>query len=103
MIIYIMNYLLEVFNYIGQNGPLILLGILLILLFIYKSTTLFWIVFILCAINSQINYILKGIFKQPRPNFIGGPINNNHVYGMPSGHSQSSSFFTSLIIRLFKT
>lgn len=100
-----MNLVLELFNFIGQNGPYILLIILTLMLLTYKSSTLFGIIFIMAAINSQINYILKGIFKEPRPNantFKAGA-KNNHSYGMPSGHSQSSSFFASMIVKLFKS
>jgi membrane-associated phospholipid phosphatase len=100
-----MNLLLEVFNFIGQNGPYILLIILTIMILNYKSVTLYGIIFIMCAINSQINYVLKGFFKEPRPNVnqFKAPKLSNHSYGMPSGHSQSSSFFASMIVKLFKS
>jgi len=61
--------------------------------------------------NSLLNYILKGIIKQPRPleneKLINLALNNGRlfpyeIYGMPSGHAQASLYSTIFIWLVFK-
>lgn len=94
---------LTLFDYIGKKTPFILLIILLILSILYKSFTFILIIILLFIINFQINYYLKGVFKQNRPNNNNklSKLNNNNKYGMPSGHSQTSALSVLFIIYLF--
>ena len=94
-------YVLHLFAYIV---PIILITITTILLW-KKETLLFY--FILGAtINIILNFILKGVFKEPRPTgnqqIIQLAINNgkrfgSQVYGMPSGHAQTAFYCAAFI------
>jgi membrane-associated phospholipid phosphatase len=94
-------YMFEhIINFIGFHGPEILFITSVSYLYVQNSYTTIYIVGFL--INSLINYILKGVFGQPRP------IDDTHLfklekiyrklsfekYGMPSGHTQSMFYST---------
>lgn len=84
-----------VIDIIGFNGPLILFVSSSYFLYTRNSHVVVYVIgFVLCNI---VNYILKGLFRQPRPT------DNEHLfkmedkyrqlmpferYGMPSGHAQ---------------
>ena len=90
----------HIIDFIGFNGPVILF--LASIIYLYVKNSYFTIYVIGFMFSGLINYILKGVFKQPRP------IDDKHVfnlekmyrnvmtfenYGMPSGHTQSA-FYT---------
>ena len=89
----------DLINYIGYNGPLIL-----ILLNVYKLSNcgqhMYLYLILLCMNDILLNPFLKLIFKQPRPAGYDKQIGiddskmytNIHVYGMPSGHAESCFF-----------
>jgi membrane-associated phospholipid phosphatase len=98
---------------IGKYGPIILILFSLVLL--RRKQNLLFYYSIGVFLNSIMNLILKGIFKQPRPTenikdfnlaikngrhyiFKDGHIPFN-IYGMPSGHAQSA-FFSAVFIYL---
>ena len=91
----------DLINYIGYYGPIILFISTLILLF--NSKTFLYIYFLGFIINSILNFIIKGIIKQKRPfkdfkpKIIKESRLSNKIYGMPSGHSQSVMFSTLFI------
>lgn len=104
-------YVLNILNIIGFNGPIILLIISVILLYSYKMYTLLIIYIIGFLLNSVLNFILKGIFRHPRPLddrkvFLITPINENRIgfdkYGMPSGHAQHMLYSTIFIFFALK-
>jgi len=92
---------------IGSHGPLILY--LLSCYFLWKKKTLYFYYNIGFLIDTILNIILKGILQQPRPSadikqfnlaitngkrFVfkdGVPFD---LFGMPSGHAQSTFFST---------
>jgi membrane-associated phospholipid phosphatase len=100
----------NLFNEVGTYSPIIL-GIFSLYLLWDKSNLLFYYSIGL-FLNAILNLILKGIFKQPRPvednkkfnlalkygeRFIfknGIPFD---IFGMPSGHAQSSLYSTMFI------
>jgi membrane-associated phospholipid phosphatase len=109
----------DLLDYLGFYGPVILFCSTIIL-YIYElllipsswlnSTFYVLLFYIANRINSLFNYRLKSLIKEPRPSKdinIFNPKqkthhNNNHLYGMPSGHSQTCGFitvFTYLIVR----
>jgi membrane-associated phospholipid phosphatase len=91
-VLYMIEYIID---FIGYNGFVILFLISSIYLYVKNSYfTIYIIGFMFCGLT---NYILKGVFKQPRP------IDDKHIfnlekmyrnvmtfenYGMPSGHTQ---------------
>jgi membrane-associated phospholipid phosphatase len=84
-------------DWIGYNGPYILLLLSIILLAgRFNAFLLGYIIF--SFLNIQLNDILKMHFKQSRPSGqIYNSIDNDkftgsHIFGMPSGHSQTISF-----------
>ena len=100
----------KIFFYIGNNGPYFLLIITIYLLW-NKHNLLFYYL-IGFFISSILNIILKGVFKQPRPSEdeklfkISLKTGNEaifknkipfDVYGMPSGHAQSTFYSTVFI------
>jgi len=102
----------RIFYYLGGFGPLILLFFSLFLLWNKENLFFYYSVGIFC--NAILNLILKGIFKQPRPSedpklfnialkngkrFIFKDFIPHDIFGMPSGHTQSS-FFSSIFIFL---
>ena len=88
---------------IGHYGPQVISTIPLILL--RNEDILLFCYLCGFALNFISNFILKNIFRQPRPNkrtiqthpdyplFIQ-QMNNLDIYGMPSGHTQSATFST---------
>ena len=101
-----MHYIVQLLYNIGYFGPYILNGISIFLL--REKQTFMYIYILGATLNALLNYILKGIFKVPRPNHDKRLINlnelyndhnqlflfDNNKYGMPSGHSQSVMFST---------
>ena len=93
------------FNEIGGYGPLILFILSNYLL--WDKHNLFFYYNIGIFVNAILNLILKGIFQQPRPSEDTNKFNlalkygkrflfkdgiPYDIFGMPSGHSQSSLF-----------
>jgi len=105
----------NLFNEVGTYAPIIL-GIFSLYL-LWDKPNLFFYYIIGFFVNAMLNLILKGIFKQPRPledntkfglalkhgqRFIfknGVPFD---VFGMPSGHAQSTLFSTMFIYLALK-
>jgi membrane-associated phospholipid phosphatase len=82
---------------IGFNGGLI--SFFINIFGLWKQQTYLWFYFIFIFMNEYLNQILKLIIREDRPNDYKKmtDINVNaysgaHVYGMPSGHSQSVFF-----------
>ena len=82
-------------DYIGFQGPIITSIITTITLL--DRLPYLYIFIIGVILNNSLNEILKYLIKQPRPSnpksyiddkFITGP----HIFGMPSGHAQTTSF-----------
>jgi len=101
---------MKIFDYIGYFGPQILL--LFSIYFLRNKSTLLYIYLLGMFINSLVNYVLKGLIKEPRPSedvhIFNAELNNSKVnerrigfdrFGMPSGHSQSV-FFSLVFIHL---
>jgi diacylglycerol kinase (ATP) len=103
-----MNILYE----IGAYGPIIL--IINSWYFLWDNNNLFFYYTVGVFVNAVINLILKGIIQEPRPIFDSKIIklastHTKHqfystgvpfdIYGMPSGHAQSS-FFSLIFIYL---
>jgi len=100
---------------IGNNGPFILFFTSLYLL--WNKNNLFYYYIYGIFLNTILNLILKGIIKEPRPSedpklfnialkqsirfkFINGyPYD---IFGMPSGHTQSTIFSTLFIYLALK-
>jgi membrane-associated phospholipid phosphatase len=105
----IVSTLIYIFHLIAFIGPIILLTITTLLLW-KKEVLLFY--FILGAIlNIALNFLLKDLFKEPRPSgneqIIQIAINNgkrlgSQVYGMPSGHAQTAFYCTVFIFLSLK-
>jgi membrane-associated phospholipid phosphatase len=102
----------QIFNFIGGYGQLILFFISIKLLW-SKSNLLGYYIYGFC-LDTILNLILKGIFKQPRPsedpelfklaiksgNRFRFPNGFPHdIFGMPSGHT-SSVFYSAIFIYL---
>ena len=100
----------KLFYYIGSFGPLILFIYSLILL--WNKQNLFFYYIIGFFLDSIINLILKGFFQQPRPSedpvlfnialkngkrFVFKDYIPHDIFGMPSGHAQSTFFSTVFI------
>lgn len=97
----------KIIKVIGENGPLILF-ILSIIIFINKTNLLIYNI-VGGIINVIFNLLLKGLFKQPRPNedrkkfnvivkngqrFIYKDGIPYDIFGMPSTHAQTVFFYT---------
>ena len=95
---------------IGQYGPLIL--ILYSIFLLWNHHNLFFYYTIGIFVDSLLNIILKGIIQLPRPSedpklfnlalkngkrFIFKNGMPHDIFGMPSGHAQSSFFSTAFI------
>ena len=99
--------MIPLFDWIGYNGPYILVLLCCILLVgRYNAFFIGYIIFSL--LNKQLNEILKLFFKQSRPkgqiytSIDHDKFKGSQFYGMPSGHAQSISFsiiFVYLITR----
>ena len=96
----------QIIDFIGFYGPVILF--LASIIYLYVKNSYFTIYVVGFMFSGLINYILKGVFKQPRP------IDDKHLfnlekmyrsvltfenYGMPSGHTQSV-FYTTTFMHL---
>ena len=95
-------YMIEqIIDFVGFNGFVILF--LVSSIYLYVKNSYFTIYVIGFMFSGLINYILKGVFKQPRP------VDDKHLfnlekmyrsvltfenYGMPSGHTQSVFYTT---------
>ena len=98
---------MDILNVVGYNGPyaMLLYGIHLLL---EKRKMLFYFI-VGILLNSVLNLVLKGLFKQPRPEYdtdkIKESINSNllryalgyDIYGMPSGHAQNALYITTFL------
>jgi len=108
--IYFMEMLSDLFNELGSFGPIILIFLSIYLL--WNKQNLFFYYTVGVFIDNIINLILKGFFLQPRPSidkkdfdlalkhgkrFIFKDGMPYDMFGMPSGHSQSSFFSTVFI------
>jgi len=105
-----MSNLLRLFSLVGENGPIILYIISIYLL--WNKHVLYTFYNIGFLINIIINLILKEIIKQPRPSdnlkhfelvvknrqrFLFKDGTYYDIFGMPSGHAQSTFFSSSFI------
>jgi len=110
-----MNIFFYLLNQLGTNGPFILFFLSIFLLW-NKQYLLFYYI-IGFFFNAILNLIIKGIIKQPRPSedikifnlalsngkrFIFKNGIPHDIFGMPSGHSQSSLFSTIFIFLSIK-
>jgi len=94
----------NLFDYTGFYGPNILFVISLIVL--RNNLNLMLIYIVGFVVNILLNYILKGIFQQPRPTdethlFQMEQLYRKQIgfdrYGMPSGHAQMVLYSTAFI------
>ena len=110
-----MEFAKQLFNYIGGYGPG-LLGIASIIL-LWEKLTLLRYYAVGFFFNTLLNFVLKGIFQQPRPSvdeklfnaslkhgtrFIYKDGIPSDLFGMPSGHSESvlySTFYVFFALR----
>ena len=107
--------LLELFDEFGKFGPLILIFLSMYLL--WDSNNLFFYYIVGIFSDSILNLILKGTLQQPRPSedikqfnlalshgkrFLFKDGIPHDIFGMPSGHSQSSLFSTVYIYMCLK-
>jgi len=105
-----MEIIKTLFNYVGGYGPLILAIFSLFLLRSKQTLLNFYVVGLF--LNMILNYVLKGVFQQPRPSvdekvfnaalqhgkrFIYKDGIPSDLFGMPSGHSESALYSTSYI------
>lgn len=108
--LYFMEMLSELFNEFGSFGPFILIFLSMYLL--WNKQNLFFYYTVGVFIDNILNIILKGLFLQPRPSidkkefdlalkhgkrFLFKDGMPYDIFGMPSGHSQSSLFSTVFI------
>jgi len=104
---YFMEMLSELFNEFGSFGPLTLIFLSMYLL--WNKNNLFFYYTVGVFIDNILNIIFKGLFLQPRPSidkkefelalkhgkrFVFKDGMPYDLFGMPSGHSQSSFFST---------
>ena len=91
--------IIHILHVIAYSAPIILIFTTIYLL--WKKETLLFYFTLGATINIALNFLLKGIFKEPRPTgnqqIIQLAINNgkrfgSQVYGMPSGHAQSAFY-----------
>lgn len=91
----------SIIDYIGYQGPIITS---FITFFSLLGKPPFLLIFLLGSIlNNSLNSELKLIIKEPRPKNPLPYIDDNlmkgaHVYGMPSGHAQTTSFAVTFLI-----
>ena len=108
--LYFMEMLSELFNEFGSFGPTILIFLSMYLL--WNKNNLFFYYTVGVFIDAILNLILKGLFQQPRPSidqksfdlafkhgkrFLFKDGMPYDIFGMPSGHCQSSFFSTVFI------
>jgi membrane-associated phospholipid phosphatase len=105
--LYFMEMLSELFNEFGSFGPILLIFLSMYLL--WNKNNLFFYYTVGVFIDNILNLVLKGLFLQPRPSidkkdfdlalkhgkrFLFKDGMPYDMFGMPSGHSQSSFFST---------
>jgi membrane-associated phospholipid phosphatase len=110
--LYFMEMLSELFNKFGTFGPIILIFPSMYML--WNKNNLFFYYTVGLFISSILNIILKGLFLEPRPTidqksfdlsfkhgkrFLFKDGMPYDIFGMPSGHSQST-FFSTIFIYL---
>ena len=110
-----MEILSTIFDRFGQYGPIILIIYSCYLL--WDKSNLFFYYVVGIFINAILNLIIKGIIQEPRPSedlktFELSLKNGNRflfkdgiphdIFGMPSGHTQSSLFSTIFIFLSLK-
>ena len=100
---------LYIIDLIGYYGPQILFGSSIFLL--YKRTNYLFVYIIGFILDVILNFLLKGLIKQPRPKGdynIFKPFEQHglrfspDIYGMPSGHAQHVFYSTFFIHLVFK-
>ena len=93
-----------IIDFIGYFGPQLLFFLTLYLLYPTKTYLIVYVIAII--FNSLLNFIIKGIIKQPRPKEDLDVFNPekkhspriaSDIYGMPSGHSQHVFLSTTYI------
>lgn len=102
--------MINILNDLGFYGPLILIFLSVYLLWQHKNLLFYYVIGIFA--NMILNIILKGIIQEPRPIYDNKKVSlvathakrlffQNGVpfdlFGMPSGHAQSSFFSTIFI------
>jgi len=101
-----MNIIEKCIDYLGYNGPYLLTFLSISILLWHKLFTLAAFFTIGYGFNSLINFLIKGIVKEPRPSEdkclhtlqrITGSRISVDKYGMPSGHSQIAFYSTIFI------
>jgi membrane-associated phospholipid phosphatase len=100
----------NLFEWVGRFGPVILIFLSMFLL--WNKNNLFFFYTVGLFIDAILNIVLKGIIKHPRPceepkafnlalthgrRFLFKDGIPYDIFGMPSGHSQSSLFSTMFI------
>jgi membrane-associated phospholipid phosphatase len=108
--LYFMEMFSKLFNDLGTFGPIILIVPSMYLLWNKKNLFFYYTSGVL--IGNILNVVLKGLFQQPRPNIdqksFDLALKNGkrllfkdgmpyYIFGMPSGHSQSTFFSTIFI------
>jgi diacylglycerol kinase (ATP) len=103
----------NIFETIGDNGPYIMIFTSFGLLFSKPRMLFYFIIGIFLSFIG--NMSLKGIIKQPRPEFdtksFNIALNTNSmryifgydIYGMPSGHAQMAFFITTFLYLVTRT
>ena len=110
-----MDILSTIFDKFGQSGPIILIIYSCYLL--WDKSNLFFYYIVGIFINAILNLIIKGIIQEPRPSedlktfelslkngrrFLFKDGIPHDIFGMPSGHTQSSLFSTIFIFLSLK-
>ena len=110
-----MEILSTIFDRFGQYGPIILIIYSCYLL--WDKSNLFFYYVVGIFINAILNLIIKGIIQEPRPSedlktfelllkngrrFLFKDGIPHDIFGMPSGHTQSSLFSTIFIFLSLK-
>ena len=110
-----MNMFIHLFNGVGMFGPVILYFLSVYLL--WDNHNLFFYYNVGLFVNALLNLLLKGIIQQPRPSedpktfhlalshgkrFLFKDGIPHDIFGMPSGHSQSSLFSTVFVYLSFR-
>jgi len=90
-----MDSIKDVFDFIGVSGPILTMSITIVSLLERPPYLIAFILGTFC--NKIVNSILKITIKQDRPrnpvHYIDDAgIKGVHIYGMPSGHAQSTFF-----------
>jgi membrane-associated phospholipid phosphatase len=100
---------LYIIDLIGYYGPQILFASSIFLL--YKKSNYLFVYIIGFILDTFLNFLIKGIVKQPRPKGdynIFKPLQHHglrfssDIYGMPSGHSQHVFYSTIFIYLVLK-